>query len=439
MHLTGRALLLALVGVVTFIAAQWSSDPDIADLWRAVLLMLAGGLAFEAVAQGRVRVAARLVTSAAYSLGRESEASIVVTHDSPRSQRLRWMPIGPEAAPAVGVAEREMSVGRADAEIGSESAPDGSVSGSWVVRAVRLGIHPWPKIPARLLGPLGLAWWDRPLDTGATARVVPELLRRSGARLATPAVGARPRPLQAVAREIHRWHDWQPGDPLSRIDWKVTARSGVLTTRELRDDQHLEMLMVIDAGCDSSAGDGLLDALGTRVNLAARLAESALARGDRVGLLVFADRVLRVVPPVGGAAALPRLRAQLAALGPDVLPADPEGAARAVSRLLRQPQGAVLWFGEPPTGGLRALAARHSVVVVIPREPAVEALLVAPPGTPRRFWTALAAERRLAGMRSKADEWRDHGAAVVSETPARLEAAVWAAVSRGPRASRRAR
>ena len=439
MHLTGRSLLLALVGVVTFIAAQWSSDPDIADLWRAVLLMLAGGLAFEAVVQGRVRLAARLVTPAALNLGRESETGIIVTHDARRTQRLRWMPIGPEAAPAAGVSQREMSIGPGDPEGGTALLPDGSVSGSWVVRPIRLGTHPWPKIPARLLGPLGLAWWDRPLDTGATARVVPDLLRRSGARLATPATGARPRPLQEVAREIHRWHDWQPGDPLSRIDWKVTARSGVLTTRELRDDQHLEMLMVIDAGCESSAGDGVLDALGTRVNLAARLAETALARGDRVGLLVFADRVLRAVPPVGGAAALPRLRAQLAALAPDAQPADPEGAARAALRLLRQPQGAVLWFGEPPTGGLRALAARHSVVVVMPREPSVEALLVAPPGAPRRFWTALAAERHLAAMRSKADQWRQRGVAVVSETPARLEAAVWAAVTRGPRASRRAR
>jgi uncharacterized protein (DUF58 family) len=429
MHLTSRALLLALVGVVTFVAAQWSSDPDIADLWRAVLLLLVGGLALEAVAQGRVRLSARLTGLGALHLGRETEVGMSITHDSRRLQRVRWVPIGPEAAPAMDAAERETLI--APQALGEPTDP-------WTVRPLRLGVHPWPQVPARLLGPLGLAWWDRPLDIGATARVVPDLLHRSAARLATPATGARPRPVQEVAREIHRWHDWQPGDPLSRIDWKVTARSGVLTTRELRDDQHLEMLLVIDAGCESSAGDGMLDALGTRVNLAARLAESALARGDRVGLLVFADRVLRAVPPVGGVAALPRLRAQLAALMPDAQPGDVEGAAAAASRLLRQPQGAVLWFGEPSSEALCRLAARHRVVVVVPQEPAVEALLDAPPGTPRRFWTALAAERHLAERRAEADRWRQRGIAVVSETPARLEAAVWAAVSRGARASRRA-
>ncbi len=75
MHLTSRALLLALVGVVTFVAAQWSSDPDIADLWRAVLLLLVGGLALEAVAQGRVRLSARLTGLGALHLGRDLHGS----------------------------------------------------------------------------------------------------------------------------------------------------------------------------------------------------------------------------------------------------------------------------------------------------------------------------------------------------------------------------
>ena len=439
MHLTGRSLLLALVVVVTFIAAQWSDDPDIADLWRAVLLLLAAGLAFESWAQGRVALRARLALPAALHLGRETRVDLAVTHDSRRSQRLRLLPVAPEAAPCIGAVERELVLAPA-AEPGPQpqAAADRS-SGQLTVRAIRLGTHRWPVLPARLLGPLGLAWWDRPLDPQATLRIVPDLLRRSGARASAPATGARPRPLQEVAREIHRWHDWQPGDPLSRIDWKVTARSGVLTTRELRDDQHIELLLVIDAGCDAAAGDGVLDALGTRVNLAARLAESSLARGDRVGLLVYADHVLRSLPPAGGPTALPRLRARLASLTPDTQPGDAEAAARAALRLLRQPQGVVLWFGGTPSDGLRALAARHSVVVVMPRESAVEALLQAPPGTPRRFWTALAAERHLASVREQVRALRRAGVAVVSETPARLEAAVWAAVPRGSRANRRAR
>jgi uncharacterized protein (DUF58 family) len=435
MHLTARALALALVAVVTFIAAQWSNDPDIATLWRAVLMLLAVGLAFEAWAQARISIWLRFMLPAALHLGRETDIGFAVTHDSPRTQRLRLLPVAPEAAPCDASGERELRLAP-----DTPAAADNAVSsGTLAVRPVRLGVHLWPQIPARLLGPLGLAWWDRPLESGATVRIVPDLLRRSGARMTAPAHGARPRPRQEVAREIHRWHDWQPGDPLSRIDWKVTARSGVLTTRELRDDQHLEMLLVVDAGCDSAAGDGALDALGIRVNLAARLAESALARGDRVGLLAFSDRVLRAAPPMGGAAALPRIRAQLAALVSDPQPGDAGVAARAALRALLRPAGVVLWFGDPEPESLRSVAARHSVVVVMPREPGVEALVDGSPGTPRRFWTALAAERFLTAAHERADSLRQIGVMVVSETPARLEGAVWAAVPRGSRANRRVR
>ena len=435
MHLTTRALVLALVAVVTFIAAQWSNDPDIATLWRAVLMLLAAGLAFEAWAQSKIAISLRFMLPAALHLGRETDIGFAVTHDSRRTQRLRLLPVVPEAMRCDAVEEHDLRLAP-DARNPADPAPR---SGSLRVHPVRLGVHLWPQIPARLLGSLGLAWWDRPLESGATVRIVPDLLRRSGARRTASAQGARPRPPQEVAREIHRWHDWQPGDPLSRIDWKVTARSGVLTTRELRDDQHLEMLLVIDAGCDSAAGDGALDALGTRVNLAARLAESALARGDRVGLLAFSDRVLRAAPPMGGVAALARIRAQLAELVSDPQPGDAGVAARAALRALHRPAGVVLWFGDPASQALRAVAARHSVVVVLPREPVVEALVDASPETPHRFWTALAAERFLIAARERADSLRRIGVVVVSETPARLEAAVWAAVSRGSRANRRVR
>jgi uncharacterized protein (DUF58 family) len=445
MHLTGRSLLLALVAAVTFIAAQWSADPDIAGLWRAALLLLCGGLAFEAWAQSRIALTARLALPAALYLGRETAVDLRITHGSRRPQRVRLLPLAPAAAPCTAPGEREVRLAPATSHDGSvddtpsRAARSFSAVDALTLRPVRLGTHRWPVLPARLLGPLGLAWWDRPLDPGATLRVVPDLLRRSGVRTQAPAAGARPRPLQESAREVHRWREWQPGDPLSRVDWKVTARSGVITARELRDDQHLEVLLAIDAGCESATGDDLLDALGTRVNLAARLAESALARGDRVGLLVFSDRVLRAVPPLGGMAALPRLRGQLAALAPDDQPADADGAAHAALGLLRHRGGAVLWFGEPPSRALPALAARHSVVAMLPRVPAVEAFLDAPPGVPRRFWAGLAAERRLAADRVLADRLRSSGVAVVSEAPARLEAAVWTALTRGSRASRRAR
>ena len=108
MHLTTRALALALVAVVTFIAAQWSNDPDIAMLWRAVLMLLAAGLAFEAWAQARISISLRFMLPAVLHLGRETDIGFVVTHDSHRTQRLRLLPVAPEATRCDAVEERDL-------------------------------------------------------------------------------------------------------------------------------------------------------------------------------------------------------------------------------------------------------------------------------------------------------------------------------------------
>ncbi|NBU26077.1 MAG: DUF58 domain-containing protein, partial [Gammaproteobacteria bacterium] len=272
MHLTGRALLLALVATVAFVAQQWSADPDIAGLWRLPLLLLSCGLVFEAWRQSRIALRVAVRAPASLHLGRDTAATLVLSHGSSRAQRLRLSPLAPEGLRSGATPPVELRL------------PAGEDSVLEVpLRPARLGAHPWPGMPARLLGSLGLAWWDRMLTPDAHLRVMPEMLRRGASRTETPAAGPRRPPQPDAEREVHRWRRWETGDPLTRIDWKVTARSGVLTTRELRDDQHLDVLLCIDAGCDAAAGDGALDALGERVNLAARLAESALARGDRVG------------------------------------------------------------------------------------------------------------------------------------------------------------
>lgn len=436
MHLTGRALLLALVATVAFIAAQWSGDPDIADLWRVPLVLLCFGLAVEHWRQARVGIVARLHLPPSLALGRRMHGTLELAHGAKRPQRVRWVMPTPVVLRSDDTAAQERRI-----EPGAvEPLPV-------TLEAVRLGREQWPALQARLLGAFGLAWWDRRIDPGVSVRVMPDLLPHGAVRVETDAAGPRRTPLPGAEREVHRWRRWESGDPQSRIDWKVTARSGVLTTRELRDDQHLDVLLCIDAGCGSAVGEGALDALGQRVNLAARLAESALARGDRVGLLAFSDRVLIASPPIGGPAALAQLRARLAVLQPDALPAEPAVAAAAATKLLGG-RGTVLWFGDPlceapdtttVPARLRTLALRHSVVVIAPREPSVEALLDAAPGGPRRGHIALAAERRLAAGRARAALLRRNGLEVVSETPARLESAVWAATRRTIHASRRAR
>ncbi len=103
----------------------------------------------------------------------------------------------------------------------------------------------------------------------------------------------RPRRIVGAGSELHQLREYVQGDPISRIDWKATARTGKFVTREFTEDQHLDVLVVIDAGRLSRVRAGKLDRFGLYSNIAARLAEVVTPNDDRVGLVVF-SRIARL-------------------------------------------------------------------------------------------------------------------------------------------------
>ena len=107
MHLTGRALLLALAATVAFVAAVWSGDPDIAGLWRLPLLLLCLGLIFESWRQSRVQLRARLRLPPMLLLGRQAQGMLELDHGSVRPQRVRWVMPMPAALRLRDAAPRE--------------------------------------------------------------------------------------------------------------------------------------------------------------------------------------------------------------------------------------------------------------------------------------------------------------------------------------------
>ena len=167
---------------------------------------------------------------------------------------------------------------------------------------------------------------------------------RGGARpVAGESAGETPRRLPGVGVELLQLRDYVSGDALSRIDWKATARRGTLVSREYSEAQHLEILLVIDAGRGSRVRAGALDRLGLYANVAARLAEHAVSIEDRVGLLVYAERTLSACMPDRGVRAVARLRRSLEILESERGESNPVAAAIQVRRILRH-RGLVVWL-----------------------------------------------------------------------------------------------
>jgi uncharacterized protein (DUF58 family) len=93
---------------------------------------------------------------------------------------------------------------------------------------------------------------------------------------------------------------YAPGDEVRSIDWNVTARTGHLHVKRFEEERELTVMVVCDLSGSTDFGSGERTKAEVAAEIAALLAFSAVANGDRVGLVLFTDRVERFVPPRKG-------------------------------------------------------------------------------------------------------------------------------------------
>jgi len=100
--------------------------------------------------------------------------------------------------------------------------------------------------------------------------------------------------------EFEEVREYVPGDDIRTIDWNVTARMQTPYVKEFREERELVVMILVDI---SRSGDfGTTGRLKNEVaaELAATLAFAATRNNDKVGLLLFTDRVERFIPPKKG-------------------------------------------------------------------------------------------------------------------------------------------
>ena len=233
MSLTPLAIVVLVLAALVGIAAQWSGSLLAELWWRAAVALVAIGLAYELFITRRVAIAASWAQRASLYLGRVATLDLTLANRSRRPVVIDVAPVWPDGLAGEARARRLRVAAHAE-----ERA-------ALTARAVELGEHEWLPLPARIRGPLNLAWWSRRLAPGGGARVLPDTLGRRGV-FAGSSEGATPQANIGGGQELHHLREYRPGDPRHTIDWKATARSSRLVTRVFSEDQHLEVMLLID-------------------------------------------------------------------------------------------------------------------------------------------------------------------------------------------------
>ncbi|MDB4940491.1 MAG: hypothetical protein JWP97_25 [Labilithrix sp.] len=268
------------------------------------------------------------------------------------------------------------------------------------VRGTPLGGEGLYEVPLMFANPHGIEVLPKPLFAMLqTAR---------GGRARRVAEAGRPAPLAGEGEHLKELREHVPGDPFKRIAWKASARRGQLLVREMEREERDVVWVVLDASVELWAGVHGLAPLDLAIDELGGVATRHLAKGDLVGLVVFASRVRTWLAPAGGPAQATKIGAALASaasmVDADRCELDEAELAQRVAEHLRplDPRGLV----DVPRGNLEALSIRAEAMRS--RAPFAPRLPLATSPREQRFRHYLASfgievPPRVDGERDKAD------------------------------------
>ena len=177
--------------------------------------------------------------------------------------------------------------------------------------------------------------------------------------------------------EFSEVREYVPGDDVRAIDWNVTARTGVPHVKKFVEERDLTVLLLLDLSASQAFGSLYLTKRELMAELSGVLAFAAVTNNDRVGALLFTDRVERFVPPRKGLNHALAIVRDALAFAPEGKGTDLSLALRSAAALLKQ--RAVLFvvsdfLAAGYEKALKTLNRRHDVVALPITDPREEAM-----------------------------------------------------------------
>jgi uncharacterized protein (DUF58 family) len=177
--------------------------------------------------------------------------------------------------------------------------------------------------------------------------------------------------------EFSEVRPYQIGDDVRAIDWNVSARMGEAYVKLFEEEREQTLLLMVDVSGSEDFGSGGRAKRDLAAELCAVLGFSAIRNNDKVGLLLFSDRVERFVPPRKGRRHVLRIVRDLFVHRPASRGTRLKAALDHALHVLRRRAIVVLvsdFLDADYERALRTLARKHDVVAVRLLDPREEAL-----------------------------------------------------------------
>jgi uncharacterized protein (DUF58 family) len=177
--------------------------------------------------------------------------------------------------------------------------------------------------------------------------------------------------------EFSHVREYQYGDDVRAIDWNTSARKHDLYVKQFTEERERTMLLLVDGSASMLFGSRKRSKRDLALEVSAVLAYSAIQNNDKVGLLVFTDRIETFIPPAKGRRQVLVILDALFNLQPENRNTDITAALSFVR--FTQKRKAIIFLltdldDRNYEGGMKLLNTRHDFVLVHLSDPLDKAL-----------------------------------------------------------------
>ena len=168
------------------------------------------------------------------------------------------------------------------------------------------------------------------------------------------------------------------GDDVRSIDWNVTARTGVPFIKRFSEERELTVLFLVDISGSQSYGSVTRSKAELAAEVSSLLALTAIRNQDKIGLILFSDKIVKYIPPRKGRQSVMRLVREVLAAEDDATGGtDIAGALRFLNGVQKR-RAVVFLVSDFQDSGyekeLRVTARHHDVISIPVSDPAESTL-----------------------------------------------------------------
>ena len=172
--------------------------------------------------------------------------------------------------------------------------------------------------------------------------------------------------------EFDEVREYNPQDDVRDIDWNVTARMGHPYTKKFVEERELSVMFLVDASSSGQYGTKQNTKSELIAEIAALLAFSAVKNHDRVGLIIFSDKIEKYIPPKKGKMHVLRVVREILSFTPKRRQTDINVALKMLNDVVHKRSTAFL-FSDFLTEGYEKLIKvahkKHDLIGVVVEDP----------------------------------------------------------------------